>query len=362
MKKVCLNAKFLKGPFGGGIKFAIDLKKILEEEGYKVVNNLESDDIDIIINISYFPCIYFASSFSYIDAYLYKKKRNSKVLIITRINNIPSNNIEGKELYNFIQSLYMTDVIVFISKHAQEKYVNMVGDHILEKSIVIHNGGDEQIFYSNLKSKNNDKKILKLVTHHWSDNFKKGHYIYKFIDDLLNDNNFRKKYSFRYIGNYPKNIKYNNTEIVSCLNGNLLADSLRECNIYVTAAEDEAAGMHHIEGALCGLPLLYVNSGALPEFCKDYGVEFNKNNFVEKLGFLTENYEYFKKKLENYQFKNSTQLKKYINLFESKPHKVSETIYVIYIKKFVYFLKYCFFGRLFYLTRNHRLWKNFVKR
>ena len=33
--------------------------------------------------------------------------------------------------------------------------------------------------------------------------------------------------------------------------------------------------MHHIEGALCGLPILFRNSGSLPEYCKKYGVSFD---------------------------------------------------------------------------------------
>ena len=32
--------------------------------------------------------------------------------------------------------------------------------------------------------------------------------------------------------------------------------------------------MHHIEGALSGLPLIFRKSGALPEYCSDYGIEF----------------------------------------------------------------------------------------
>ena len=38
-----------------------------------------------------------------------------------------------------------------------------------------------------------------------------------------------------------------------------------------------------MEGALCGLPILYVNSGALPEYCNNYGLEFTKNNLIEKI-------------------------------------------------------------------------------
>lgn len=360
MKKICLNAKFIEGSFGGGIKFAIDLKRILENAGYKVVNNLIDDDIDVIINISYFPCIYSSSSFSYIDAYLYKLKKKSNVLIISRINNIPFHNIEDSEFSNFVQSLKMSDIIVFISNYTKAEYLKIMEDHIKKKSIVIHNGGDEKIFFPNLNDEN--KKKYKLVTHHWSDNYKKGHKVYKLIDELLENSEFKKKFSFRYIGNYPQHVKYKNTEIIDPLNGNQLANSLRECDIYITAAENEAAGMHHIEGALCGLPLLYINSGALPEFCSDYGLEFQIDNLEEKLHQITNNYQLFKNKLKNYEFRNSTQLKKYINLFEIKPSKVKISYFYLYFMKVKYYIKYCIWGRMIFLINNINLWKNFVKR
>ena len=31
---------------------------------------------------------------------------------------------------------------------------------------------------------------------------------------------------------------------------------------------------HHMEGALCGLPILYKDSGAASEYCNDFGISF----------------------------------------------------------------------------------------
>ena len=41
--------------------------------------------------------------------------------------------------------------------------------------------------------------------------------------------------------------------------------------------------MHHIEGIMCGLPIIYRESGALPEYCKSYGVAFKERNFLPAL-------------------------------------------------------------------------------
>ena len=46
--KICINAKFVDGPFGGGIKFANDLKAFLQEKGFTVINTLDHPDIDVI--------------------------------------------------------------------------------------------------------------------------------------------------------------------------------------------------------------------------------------------------------------------------------------------------------------------------
>ena len=46
--------------------------------------------------------------------------------------------------------------------------------------------------------------------------------------------------------------------------------------------------MHHIEAVLSGLPVIYKNSGALPEYCKNFGVSFD---FLEFEGGGVENFD-----------------------------------------------------------------------
>ena len=73
--------------------------------------------------------------------------------------------------------------------------------------------------------------------------------------------------------------------------------------------------MHHIEGALCGLPILYRNSGALPEYCEGFGLMFDKTNFLEKLNLIRKDYLFYKKKIIHYPY-NSLQMSiQYENLF-----------------------------------------------
>ena len=54
--------------------------------------------------------------------------------------------------------------------------------------------------------------------------------------------------------------------------------------------------MHHIEGALSGLPLIYRKSGALPEYCKGYGLQFINDDFIEKINLMRKDYSKILKK------------------------------------------------------------------
>ena len=47
--KISIGTKIKDGPWGGGNLFAINLRNHLENKGYRVVNNLLDDDIDIIL-------------------------------------------------------------------------------------------------------------------------------------------------------------------------------------------------------------------------------------------------------------------------------------------------------------------------
>ena len=62
-----------------------------------------------------------------------------------------------------------------------------------------------------------------------------------------------------------------------------MAEEIKNHDIYITGSLNEPSGNHHIEAALCGLPILYFKSGGIPEYCNDYGLIFEENNFEDKL-------------------------------------------------------------------------------
>ena len=93
-----------------------------------------------------------------------------------------------------------------------------------------------------------------------------------------------------------------------------MPEELRNHHIYVTASINEPSGNHHIEAAQCGLPILYLNSGGIPEYCDGYGVSFT-NDFEEKLILIISEYEAYKTKMKDYPFNSEKMCEDFLDLF-----------------------------------------------
>ena len=85
----------------------------------------------------------------------------------------------------------------------------------------------------------------------------------------------------------------------------------------MTAARWEACGSHHIEGSSCGLPVLYhKDGGAIPEICKNHGMEFNDpKSFESALEHIIENYETLRSKIDYEALGIDRCLKEYYDVF-----------------------------------------------
>jgi hypothetical protein len=297
--KISLNIKFTDGPSGGGNRFAVALRDYLTGEGVAVVNDLKDNDIDVIFHIVPFPFLMKAGSYSFLDAYIYKLKKPGTV-IIHRINECDERKKTHYMNRMLIRIAKYSDAIVFIASWLKP-LLEKQGLDTAKPNKVILQGADSKVFNLNNKVFWDRTRKLRIVTHHWGDNYLKGHDFYRRLDELLDDSKFSDKFEFTYIGNYPKNLVYKNTSLVGQLNGLELAAELKRNDVYLTASRNEPAGMHHIEGALCGLPILYLDSGALKEYCQDYGLEFNQNDFSAKLLEIYDNYEVYREKIKKYQ-------------------------------------------------------------
>ena len=155
---------------------------------------------------------------------------------------------------------------------------------------------------------------IKIVTHHWGTNKNKGFDIYYLLDELAGKAEYKNIFQFTYIGQLPKKHKFKNSEIISPLSGKDLARELKSNNLYITASINEPSGNHHIEAAQCGLPILYIDSGGITEYCKDFGVAYTKENLIEKINYVKNNYEDYYKKMIYYSNSSDTMVREYEKL------------------------------------------------
>lgn len=313
--KIALSLKTSSGPTGGGISFLNSLISGLESKGHKVFFDLDNKEIDIIMMLD--PrWRHSNSAFNSKDVLGYKNSINSNVIVIHRINECDERKNTTFMNKKLRQLNYLADATIFVGKWLLDlKVINEFSFHDLD--IVIRNGADKSIYNNSNFRPWLGAGPIKLVTHHWSNNRMKGFDVYEQLDLLLGREEFGTKFSFTYIGNLPKNFVFKNSAHVEPLHGGLLAMKIKEHHGYLTASINEPGGNHQNEGAACGLPLLYRNSGCLPEYCEGYGVSFDENNFQAKLIEFRNTYSNYVNKMSNFPNTAEVMVNDYLQYFQS---------------------------------------------
>ena len=88
----------------------------------------------------------------------------------------------------------------------------------------------------------------------------------------------------------------------------------KKSHIYVTGSINEPSGNHHIEAAQCGLPILFLKSGELIEYCEGFGVGFDNDNFEIKLEEMIKDYDYFYNKMAKYVLDSDKMSQEFLDL------------------------------------------------
>ncbi len=311
--KIAINFCPHQGPWGGGNRFVVALIERLELLGHTVLFNLKDRFIDLILIIDprhNNPNVTFTSSA--ILRYLCFKNR--EVIVVHRINECDERKNSRHMNKKLKMANYCADHTVFVGTWL--KTLDIWHKEKSQNSTVILNGADTRVFHSNgWKAWKGDERF-RLVTHHWGNNWMKGFDIYGQLDKMLSDPFWRDRLHFTYIGNIPKGYRFENSTHIEPLDGEQLADELRTHHGYITASINEPGGNHQTEGALCGLPLLYRDSGCMPEYCEGYGYKFNANNFENELREYLSKYQLYVPHMETYPHRMSQMLDHYLCLFD----------------------------------------------
>jgi hypothetical protein len=309
--KVAINTRPLDGPWGGGNRFVKTLASALQARGHEAVFELSSGT-DLIVMIdprSRNPQLSFtpADMFAHVGAH-------PQTIVVHRINECDER--KGTKTMNFRLRLanYVADHTVFIASWLKEL---SVWRHDTPSSTIL-NGADEGIFVPRSAVRWDGNGPLKLVTHHWGAHDNKGWDVYGLVDRLMDEPLWKDRVSLTFIGNAPIGSTYKNIRFQKPLDGRQLAEALAEHHAYVTASINEPAGMHHVEGGLLGLPILYRKSGALPEYCAPYGIGFDgPGDFPAALSAMLGDYQRLREAVNAYPNTAAKMTSQYLELFET---------------------------------------------
>jgi len=286
---VAINMRPEPGPWGGSSAFVKQLQWYLEHRGYRVVYNLKGS-IDVIILTD--PRDSLQNKTFGMEEIIRYRRENRTVKILHRINEC-----DQRKATKFMDKLLAdanghADFTVFISDwlrgYHSERWFDAGRPHA-----VIYNGADPAIFHPIGSAAYRPEIPFRLVTHHWSNNPMKGFEVYRELDTLIAEGGI-KGVEFWIIGRWPDDINWRSAVAFDPMDGQPLANKLRACHAYLTASLWEPCGMHHVEGAQCGLPLLYhADGGGIVEAGEKYGVGF-REDIVSAIQTMQEHYTSYK--------------------------------------------------------------------
>lgn len=311
--KVSIGTNIKDGPWGGGNLFAINLSNFLKIRGHEVVYDLNDNDIDIIL-ITEPRKTSESSSFTHLDVRNYLRYEKFDTIVIHRINECDERKNTNYVNKYLIYANKIADETIFVSKWLKNLYLSQGLES--QNNHVVYAGANSEIFNADGFKPWKKGEKLKLVTHHWGANWNKGFDIYLKLDEMMNSKKWREKIEFTYVGNIPKKINFLNSNIIDPISGNSLAKELKKHHLYITGSVNEPSGNHHIESSQCGLPILFIDSGGIPEYCEGYGVKFTSDNLESQLEEMILNYEDYVELIKTYPNNSYKMGEDFLRIFE----------------------------------------------
>ena len=311
---IALGTKLKSGPFGGGTKFAAALTAYLTSQGHRVVTDLNQPNIDVILITEPRPWSS-SGNFDTVRALSYRS-RYPGTRIIHRINECDERKGNRLRLHNHL--LYLTarqaDAVVFVSAWLKQLHYQQNQNGWPKTTAVIHNGADSTIFKRSTTIPWNGSSPLKIVTHHWSNNWNKGWDIYQRLDQLL-AGPLGQKVLFTYLGTPREDVPLKNSRVLAPLTGRHLAVELASHHLYITGSRYEPGPMHIAEALQVGLPILYRASCSLPEYSSSYGVPLKTPaDLLESLKKIMSNYPRYFTATQSYNYSAVQMCQSYENL------------------------------------------------
>ena len=299
--KIYLNRSPVHGPWGGGAKTINKLVDGLRAQGHLVTYSLEPN-IDLLFCFDPRPA---PTGVGY-DRLVDYKRENPRTKIIQRVGDVGSH---GKsyltDILRLCVDLGCTDYFIFPSTWARD-YIEFEG----ENCRVVPNAPMKE-FYTHRRTDTSTTLPVKVVTHHWSPNMRKGYPLYQRFDEWCNSGD---RYEFHYIGQLPTGFQFTNYQ--KPMSAEELSRELPRHDIYLTASEEEAGANHVLEGLAAGLPVVYKeDGGSIVEYCQDYGVSYEDfDEMIQSLENVTSALRRYSVTAQQYQATSDDVVNEYIEI------------------------------------------------
>jgi len=319
--KVSIGMNLQPGPWGGGNQFGHALATHLRSRHIQVCFDLAAADIDIILLTEPRRELRICAYNEY-DIVRYLLRTRRPAVVVHRVNECDERKGTSGVNQRLRRANRCADYTVFVSEWLRSLHLRQ--SFPCREHQVIRNGSDRSVFSSEAYRPWDGTAPLKLVTHHWSSNPMKGFDIYRRLDGLLASDAFKDKIAFTYIGNLPEGFRFQHVNYHEPLHGLELARLLGQHHVYVSASQHEPGPNHQNEGACCGLPLLYRQSGALPEYCEGFGISFTEENFEAKLLEMMATYKQWAGGMSRFPYSADRMCEQYEALFRELRNRSAE--------------------------------------
>jgi glycosyltransferase involved in cell wall biosynthesis len=264
---VAINLVPRRGSWGGANQWTSQVTRYLENFGYRVRYDLKrSVDAIVMTHTGLSRGVSFDAGD--VAGYL---AREGQVPVIHRINDNDIRKGTSEMDAYLAVSNEVASHTVFVSEWLRDHHAKKWFDATKPHS-VIEAGADPAVFHPLGNCPPGSGDPLRIVTHHWSDNWSKGFDVYQEIDELIASGAV-KGFELWIIGRWPKELIWKSARTHAPASGRELAALLRQCHLYVSASRFEPGAMHPVEGLQCGLPLIaHPDSGGTLTMGQRYGV------------------------------------------------------------------------------------------
>lgn len=270
LARIAFNMRPVPGPWGGSSVFVGQMEAYLRRRGYAVQYDLQPPADVIVLVDPREDNRYKRFGPGRIAAY---RAAHPEVRVLHRVNECDQR--KGTDFMDRLltEANLLADYTVFISAWLRDYHAARWFD-TRRPHEPIYNGADPALFHPLGSEPYGGTGPLRIVTHHWSANPLKGFDVYQRLDEWLAQAGTR-EFEFWVVGRWPETITWRAARVFPPAHGRALADRLRQAHLYLTASRWEPCGFHHVEGAQCGLPLVYhEDGGGIVEAGQRYGVGF----------------------------------------------------------------------------------------